>query len=79
MGETVVYEIKIICFSVYIKLNMCDTGGKCEGGNARPCRKCKRDAANKMSKLIAKQSRVPTNKHNIRRPGVNVRGKNVRY
>lgn len=52
-------------------------GGKCDGGKLHKCKKCKKEEASKLVALIKK--RVPTPKLAIRRPGVNVLGKNVMY
>jgi len=51
--------------------------GKCDGGQSHKCKKCMRAEANKLVPLIRKK--VPVHKLAIRRPGVNVLGKNVMY
>lgn len=59
-----------------VESEMCG-GGKCDGGKLHKCKKCKKEEASKLVALIKK--RVPTHKLAIRRPGVNVLGKNVMY
>lgn len=54
-------------------------GGKCDGGKYHKCNKCKKEAAAKLLPLINAKKGVPTHKLAIRRPGVNVIGKNVMY